>query len=142
MTDPSADRAARQDIAEVLVRYASGIDGRDWDRFRSCFTDDCHCDYGDVGVWDGVDAITEFMIASHADAGHTMHRITNQAITVAGDAATSRTYVDAIILATDGQSGANAIGFYDDELVRGESGWRIATRRFTMVRLVMIGATP
>jgi 3-phenylpropionate/cinnamic acid dioxygenase small subunit len=142
VTDPSADRAARQDIAEVLVRYASGIDGRDWPLFRTCFTDDCRCDYGDIGVWNGVESITGFMIASHADAGHTMHRITNQAIAVTGDGASARSYVDALVMATDGQSGANATGFYDDELVRLDSGWRIARRRFTMVRLTMIGATP
>jgi SnoaL-like domain len=77
VTDPSADRAAHQDIAEVLVRYASGIDGRDWSLFRTCFTEDCRSDYGDIGVWEGLDAITDYMTASHADMGHTLHRITN-----------------------------------------------------------------
>ncbi len=43
----SIDREVRQDIAEVLVRYATGIDRRDWALLRSCFTDDCEADYGD-----------------------------------------------------------------------------------------------
>jgi SnoaL-like domain len=60
VTEPAdeLDVRARLDIADVLVRYASGIDRRDWALFRSCFTDDCMADYGDIGVWHGADEIT------------------------------------------------------------------------------------
>jgi 3-phenylpropionate/cinnamic acid dioxygenase small subunit len=131
------ERAARQDIADVLVRYATGIDRRDWTRFRSCFADDCHADYGDVGVWDGIDAITQFMVDAHAGMRHTLHRITNVAIDIEGDGntATARSYVDALLMLDGEDSGINATGFYDDELVRNDEGWRIARRRFTMVRV-------
>jgi hypothetical protein len=36
-------------------------------------------------------------------------------------------------MASDGQTGFNPIGFYDDELVHTPDGWRIARRTFTMV---------
>jgi hypothetical protein len=36
----TVDREVREDVTEVLVRYATGIDTRDWELFRSCFTDD------------------------------------------------------------------------------------------------------
>jgi 3-phenylpropionate/cinnamic acid dioxygenase small subunit len=135
------DRDAKQDIREVLVRYSTGIDRRDWDAFRTCFTADCHADYGaDIGVWDGVDAITEFMIDSHAEMGHTMHRLSNIAITVDGGRATARTYVDAMLMTADGATGLNPVGFYDDELVLTGDGWRIADRRFTMVHFRSLGA--
>lgn len=65
--------------------------------------------------------------------------MSNQMVEVNGDSATARTYVDALILGPDG-SGVNAIGFYDDEAVRTADGWRISTRKFTSVRLVMVGA--
>lgn len=133
---------SRVAIGDLLVRYATGIDGRDWELFRSCFTDDCHADYGDIGVWDGVDAITEFMAAVHADVGPTLHRITNHAITVHGDVATARCYVDAVLLATDGRSGTHAMGFYDDDIVRNGGGWRIARRTFTAVRFEPIRSEP
>ncbi len=139
MTDTATDRAARQDIAELLVRYASGIDRRDWDLFRSCFTADCHCDYGDIGVWTDVEQITQFMIVSHEHMSHTMHRITNQAVDVSGDTATSRSYVDVLLTFGDGSSGINGQGFYDDELVHTVDGWRIARRRYTMVHLTTFG---
>jgi hypothetical protein len=47
----------RLDVAEVLVRYATGIDGRDWDVLRSCFTEDVGADDGVIGVWHDADEI-------------------------------------------------------------------------------------
>ena len=135
-----SDHTDRQDIAEVLVRYATGIDRRDWALFRTAFTDDCMLDYGEIGSWAGVDAVTQFMEQSHAQAGHTMHRMTNHVITVDGDTAAARTYVDALILGPESgpanNSGVNAVGIYDDELVRTTDGWRIARRQFTPIRVV------
>lgn len=130
-----------QDIRDVLIRYATGIDRRDWPLFRTVFTDDCELDYGEIGHWRGVDAVVEFMVAAHEMAGHTLHRITNQAVSVDGDAATAQAYVDALIMSQDNTSGVNAAGFYDDELVRTDTGWRIRRRRFTtvMVRTVAAG---
>ena len=133
------EREDRQDISDLLVRYATGIDRRDWVLFRTVFTDDCDLDYGEIGVWKGVDAVTDFMEQVHAMAGHTMHRMSNQVITVDGDRAEARTYVDALIMAGDNKSGVNGIGFYDDEIVRTADGWRIARRRFTAVRVTTVG---
>ena len=135
------EREDRQDIADVLLRYATGIDRRDWPLFRTVFTDDCELDYGEVGSWKGVDAVTEFMQQAHALAGHTMHRLTNQVVTVDGDSAQTRTYVDALIMLADNNSGVSAAGFYDDEFVRTEKGWQIARRRFTQVRVAPVGVT-
>ncbi|MCG5434003.1 nuclear transport factor 2 family protein [Mycobacterium sp. MYCO198283] len=134
MTDPQD----RQDICDTLIRYATGIDRRDWELFRTVFTDDCACDYGEIGRWRGVDEVTEFMATSHAAAGHTLHRMTNQVIDVEGGRATARTYVDAYILAPDSTAGVNAVGIYDDELVRTAGGWRVASRRFTPVRVTAV----
>jgi 3-phenylpropionate/cinnamic acid dioxygenase small subunit len=129
------ERDDRQDVSDLLVRYATAIDRRDWALFRTVFTDDCQLDYGEIGAWQGVDAVTDFMERVHEMAGHTLHRLSNQVITVDRDRTTARTYVDALIMAADNASGVNGIGFYDDELVRTEAGWRIARRRFTVVRV-------
>jgi 3-phenylpropionate/cinnamic acid dioxygenase small subunit len=135
MTMPTVDREVRQDVADVLVRYASGIDRRDWGLFRTCFTDDCIVDYWDIGVWHGADAITEWMEQTHAACGPTLHRITNQAIAPNDDGVTARSYVDALIMRPDNRVAARAIGYYDDALVRTDDGWKIAHRRYTMVLL-------
>lgn len=125
----------RQDISDLLIRYATGIDRKDWDLFRTVFTPDCRLDYGEIGSWDNVEAVTEFMDVVHAGAGYTLHRITNPVIDLDGDRATARCYVDVWVMAADNASGVNGSGFYDDEIVRTSDGWRIARRTFTKVRL-------
>ncbi len=134
------EREDRQDISELLLRYATGIDRRDWPLFRTVFTDDCELDYGEIGAWKGVDAATEFMEQAHALLGQTMHRLSNMSITVDGDQGVVRTYLDGLMMAPDNNIGVNAIGFYDDEVVRTADGWRIARRRYSQVRLITVGS--
>jgi uncharacterized protein (TIGR02246 family) len=134
------EREDRQDISDLLVRYATGIDRRDWPLFRTVFTDDCELDYGEIGAWKGLDAVADFMEQTHALLGHTMHRMSNMVITVDGDRAAARTYIDGLMMAPDNSSGVNAVGFYDDEIVRTDEGWRIARRRITIVRLTTVGS--
>jgi len=128
----------QQEIADVLVRYASGIDRRDWARFRSCWTEDCDVDYGAVGQWHGADEVTAWAEEVHAPCGHTMHRITNMDISVSGDEATARSYSDALVLRADNVTGNEVDAWYDDELVRTADGWKIANRRLTIVRVVAV----
>jgi uncharacterized protein (TIGR02246 family) len=132
------DCTDRDEIVDLTVRYATAIDTRQYALLATVFTADAELDYGEAGHWTGAAEITEFMEMAHAGAAHTMHRVTNQVVCVDGDTATVRTYVDALILAEDG-SGANPVGFYDDEAVRTVDGWRIAKRKYTSVRLVAVG---
>jgi len=55
-----SERDDWQGISQVLLRFTSGIDRRDWALFRTAFTDDCQVDLADYGSFNGVDAITEF----------------------------------------------------------------------------------
>lgn len=126
-----------EDITNVLVRYATGIDSRDWSLFRTCFTEDCQLDYGALGGWHSREAVTRFMQMSHS--GPSQHRLSNFVINIEGQQAWSRTYVDAVVLGPGGWGGANTIGYYDDELVHGIAGWQIARRRYTGVRMKFLG---
>jgi 3-phenylpropionate/cinnamic acid dioxygenase small subunit len=135
----AVDREVRQDVSDLLVRYDTAIDRRDWALLRSCFTDDCVADYGDIGRWNGGEAITEWMRKTHEPLGHTLHRITNTAVVKDGDAVTARSYVDVFVLGPDNVRGAQAAGFYDDVVIQVDGGWKIARRNYTMVRIQMIG---
>jgi hypothetical protein len=127
----------RDQIFDLTVRYATAIDTRQYGLLETVFTGAAAIDYGVVGQWMGAVEVARFMEAAHVGAAHTMHRMTNQVIAVDGDRGTVRTYVDALILAEDG-SGANPVGYYDDEVVRTADGWRIARRTYTSVRLVAV----
>src|SRR4051794_27386214 len=81
---PMADGDDRAAIADVIVRYATAIDRRDWGLFKTCFTDDCASDYGSIGGWSNVEDLTTFMVGAHAAMGHTMHRMTNIVVSVVG----------------------------------------------------------
>lgn len=135
--------ADKEQIAEVLIRYATGIDFKDWPLLRTCWTDDVDVDYGEVGRYSGVDAITDLMAQLHNGMGPTYHRLSNLAITVDGDHATARSYVFAHLqaVANDSASWVEALGHYDDELVRTQEGWRIA-KRTTRIARVQSGVTP
>ena len=128
----------RDEIVELTVRYATAIDSRQYTLLTTVFADDAQVDYGEIGQWTGGAEVATFMDAVHVGATHTMHRMTNQAIDIHGDAATVRTYVDALILFEG--AGANPIGYYDDHVVRTGDGWRIARRTYTSVRLVAVAA--
>ena len=77
--------ADKAQIADVLIRYATGIDSKNWELFRTCWTDEVDLDYGEVGHFTDPDAITDLFAQSHNPMGPTYHRLSNFAIDVDGD---------------------------------------------------------
>ena len=122
--------ADKEQIAEVLVRYATGIDSKDWPLFRSCWTDEIDVDYQQLGRFTSADALTEVMTRLHEDMGPTYHRLSNFVIAVDGDRATARSYVHAVLMLQpdDSTNWVDALGHYDDIFVRTQGGWRIRER--------------
>ena len=49
-----AELTDRQAIVDVVIRYATGVDRRDWALYASCFTDPCEFDFSG---WRGQPAI-------------------------------------------------------------------------------------
>jgi hypothetical protein len=126
-----------REICEVLLRYATGIDRRDWPLLGSCFTEDFVGDYGSFGSWTGAQQITQYMRDSHAALGPTLHRLTNIDIRQHGTATQSRTYVDALLMSAElNGEPRQGIGYYDDEWTKTSIGWKIRRRRFTLVRQI------
>ena len=125
----------REQITDLLIRYATGIDTKDWPLFRTCFTDDVRADYGDIGVWTDVDGLTEFMTTSHETMSSTKHMMSNFVIDVDGDAASATSYVHVVLVLTrEPQTWIDAVGHYVDTLVRASDGWKIRERTFSMTR--------
>ena len=124
-----------REITQVILRYSTGIDRRDYDLFRSCFADEIDADYGPGGHWTTGDQVTAHMEELHRDLGPTLHRNTNIVVQEADGGATARTYVDALLMLPNGELAVNPTGYYDDFLIRTEQGWKISKRKFTLVRL-------
>jgi hypothetical protein len=123
-------------IAATLVRYATGVDSRDWALFRTCFADGLHADYGDFGTWTSPEAITGAMEQLHAPVGPTLHRMTNIVTGAITGGAKVRSYVDAILLPKEPDGPIHrACGYYDDELVKTDDGWKIKRRKYTGIHL-------
>jgi hypothetical protein len=130
------DTVDEREITALLLRYATGIDRRDWKLFRTCFADDFEGDYPGFGLWRGPDEITAFMTRAHTSLGATLHRMSNFVINGTGDAATAHSYVDALLTsATLGEAPHRAAGWYDDQFVRTVQGWKLSRRRFIQVHL-------
>lgn len=125
----------RDEIAEVLARYAWALVDRDWSSYLTCFTPDAALDFSATGGPRGtpaqaVEALTTLM----AGFSVTFNTIANVQITVDGDTGTSRTGFT-MLLKIDGDPPTylEVRGWYDDEHVHGPDGWRIARRSETLV---------
>ena len=132
----------RDELVELMARYASIADTRDFDDLpKSVFTDRVTCDFESVGAGPPTeverDAFARQLRAFFAGWHATHHSITNHRVDVSGDAARIRAHVHAQHwLAADEMPPPHnrwlVVGFYDNEAVRTPDGWRLRAVRLTM----------
>jgi hypothetical protein len=124
--------ADRIEIDELLTRYATAVDGKDWRLYESCFTPDAFIDYTSAGGIKGsVREVSDWLAKVMPVFAMTQHLVTNRSITLHGDMATGRSYFFNPLGLADGRGGVTLYfdgGYYNDKLVRTEQGWRIAER--------------
>ena len=128
----------KQEISEVQLRYATGLDSRNWALFQTCFTDEFDADFTSVfgGRAQRVSSERWAESARRTLSGlaATQHIITNHVITVDGDEALCIAYVQAQhYLPNDrGDSTQTMGGYYTNHFVRTQHGWRIASCKLTL----------
>lgn len=113
------------EIAALLTRYARAVDSRDWDLYRSVFTDDAHIDYSAEVVQGPLDDVVGFFRHAWSPmVTMSMHYITNIESEIDGDAA----HVHAMFYHPTQIKGLDAPsifgGYYHHELARTSDGWR------------------
>jgi ketosteroid isomerase-like protein len=129
------DLQDRHDIAQVIVRYATSVDQRDLERYATCFTPDVEVHGFSGGAFTDRDVYVKWVAEALSRFAGTHHQITNQEITVDGDTAHMRSYVQAThVMADDPDSLLILWAIYDDRLVRGDDGWVIT--RHELERLI------
>ena len=126
------DIADRIEIDDLLTRYATALDGKDWELYASCFTADAIIDYTAAGGIKGaLPEVRQWLADVMAGFPMTQHLVVNRAVRVEGDSATCRSCLFNPMGPSDG-GGSFAVffegGYYRDKLVRTAEGWRIAER--------------
>jgi SnoaL-like domain len=122
------DRAA---ITDVVNRYATGLDRRDWPLLRSIFTDEIDMEYTSVGLKPGRYSADKWVRSSEvlfAGFGATQHTLSNHAITLHGDHAEAVVYMRAEHFIEDLVPAENRWtigGYYVASLSRVTAGWKI-----------------
>ena len=117
------------EIQRLAQVYADGVMQRDADIWGDTFTED--------GIWvlpgmDGVqgrDTLKAFWTQVMSGYPNVLHWVQPGIITVDGDSATARFYVQENIKDANGDS-FRVAGVYNDELRREEGAWKFAVRRF------------
>ena len=115
----------RIEIGELLARYARAVDTKDWDLYRSVFTEDAYIDYRSAGAVDGDrEKVTAFLAASLEPFPMTQHFITNVECEINGDEATVRAMFYNPMRFPGADDLSYCGGFYRHRLVRTAGGWR------------------
>jgi hypothetical protein len=118
----------RLEIDDLISRYATAVDSRDWDLFRSCFVPDAAIDYTTAGgASGGVDDIAKWLEETLSLFSLSVHYVTNREVTLDGDSANGwlayfnpNTLADGSVLMSGGH--------YRDAYVRTDDGWKFASR--------------
>lgn len=120
------DLSEHSEISALLYRYARAVDSKDWELYRSVFTEDAHIDYSSAGAVVGTrDDVVDWFAANFGVIPWSMHYITNiEILDGDGDTATVRAmFYNPMQL--PGMSEMSACGgYYHHELVRTPDGWR------------------
>jgi hypothetical protein len=122
----------RLEIHDLMIRYGMAVDRRDWDLYRTVFTDNARIDYTDSGgISADIDEMAVWIAPIMEPFAGLQHNMTNHMVVIDGDTASSCTYFVAVHSTLDGHGGEVLFtlgGFYQDRLVRTPLGWRIAER--------------
>jgi len=124
----TGDRVA---IAELMARFATGIDTCDWPMYRSVFTDEIDLDYSSwrpesVGRWRADDWVARGQ-RLFPGLTATRHALSNLLLAVDGDVVRVRANVCADHVLVDHHH-ANVFtlnGYYDDRCIPTADGWKI-----------------
>lgn len=123
MSDLLADRLA---VGDVIIKYADSVDLLDMDRYATCFTEDVVVTGFTPEAVHGLAAYMPWVTAARKRFGRTQHLIGNIQVTLDGDRAHMRSYVQATHEIPDDPDHLLTLwAAYVDDLVRTADGWKI-----------------
>ena len=130
MADPSV-LADRLEIRDLLLRYSTAIDSRQWDLLDTVFLPDATLDYrGAGGIAGPYPEVKRWLAEVLPMFRVTQHLVLNDVVELDGDRARSTAqFLNPNEATIDGAPWMFTVGgTYHDQLVRTTDGWRIARR--------------
>ncbi len=121
----------KAEIIEALNMYAFALDARRWDLFDRVFTQDVEAVFGPAGAaWSGLEEFKSSFAMFHDTLDSHVHTMMGQLVHVDGDTAHAFSYGNWLLVREAAEGGPSWLGtgYYDDELVRTDGGWRIKRR--------------
>lgn len=113
------------EIRALLYRYARAVDTKDWELYKSVFTEDAVIDYTSAGIPVGSrDEIAALFGQAFTAIPWSMHYITNIEADIDGDTATVRAMFYNPMQVEGMAEQSSCGGYYHHELVRTPDGWR------------------
>jgi ketosteroid isomerase-like protein len=119
----------RDDILDLIMRYAVAVDTRDFDGVAACFTEDATAEYSGHVLDPGVKPIIDH-ISGIASFPASQHVFGSSTVDINGDSAHTVSYAVAYLVGpVDGGHEVISRGLvYTDDLIRTSDGWRIKNR--------------
>ncbi len=124
--------ANRLEIDDLLTRYATAVDTKNWELYCTCFTEDAFIDYESAGGIKGVlPEVVAWLEKALAMFPMTQHVVCNREIEIDGENATARSiFYNPMGLPDGGDSQKLWFegGYYNDRLLKTPDGWKICER--------------
>ena len=123
------DRTA---ISDVVYRYATAVDTRDWPLYKSCFMENVEIDFSS---WNpeakaklSSDQWTQMVKEGVSGFETTQHISSNHVHTIDGDRAVCVSYMQAehFLKTDEGMKECTLGGYYTNDLIRTGDGWKIS----------------
>jgi len=117
-------------VLHLINRYGVAVDSRKWDVFDELFTGDVVADYGGGAAFNGLAAFKAGAAMAWGGFDASQHAMSNTVWDLGKETGRTLTYGGWCIIrkGTPGGDVWEGKGWYDDELVRSKSGWRIRRR--------------
>jgi ketosteroid isomerase-like protein len=117
----------RNEITDVLYKYASTIDQFDYDGLRAVLADDVWAQYGNADPVEGGDALQAWIQEMTASVVWQHHLLSVYSVEIDGDSAKALVYhTSHQLFEDDPQNVKLLVGRYTEELRREADGWKIS----------------
>lgn len=120
----------KHEIAELVLRYSTALDTRDWTMLESCFVEEPSFEADGFAPIHGMATIRDTARTALAGLDASQHFVTNIVVELDSETATVTSYLQAQHVRASAGDEPNFLvaGIYRDNVTRTPDGWRFSHR--------------